>query len=146
MFEFFQVASKLIIIAAIVILAGAASVRVWRADLDLRRVLSPKRALESSIDKKLSWLATRETDALYQGYKVVARVSGAAVDEAKSEVRFDEIYQSNQLDLGAEFEFQKWRLNFDSAESMTMLTASAPQKGRIIEKAICKIAGMRPAL
>lgn len=146
MFELLQIISKLVIIGAIVILAILLSLRVWRADLDLRQILNPKRAIESTVEKRLTWLPTREKDALYQGGRILARVSGAVIDEAKSTVRFDEIYNSNELNLGAEFEFQKWRLRFRSAESVTMVLASAPQKGRIIEKAVCEIAGLRPAI
>jgi hypothetical protein len=42
--------AKGIIIASILLVAVLASVRVWRADLDLRRLLSPRRAVESSVE------------------------------------------------------------------------------------------------
>ena len=146
MFDLLQMATKVIIIAAILIVAVFAAAKVWRADLDIGRILSPKRAVQSSVDEKLSWLATRERDGLYQGGRLVSKVTGPTVDEARSEIRFNEIYQSNELNLGAEFEFQKWRLKFRAAESIVMISASAPQKGRIIEKVVCQITGVRSAI
>src|SRR5206468_6009012 len=128
------VLTKLLIIAAILIVALFTIVRVWRADLDLRSLISPARAVRTSVDDKLSWLPTRDRNALYQGGNLAARVSGVRVDETNKRIEFEEIYESNPLDLGAEFEFQKWRLHFDSADTVTMLNALAPQKGRTLAK------------
>lgn len=68
------------------------------------------------------------------------------VDEKQGQILFDEIYESNALDLASEFEFQKWKLRFQSADTMTMLNVGAPQKGRTITKAMCKITGDRRSL
>jgi hypothetical protein len=143
MFDLLQVAAKLIIIAGVMLFALFASLRVWRADLDLRQLLSPRRAVKRSVGESLSWLPTREKDALYQHDKVAARIAGAQVDEEQRQILFDEIYESDALDLGSEFEFQKWKLRFQSADTMTMLNAAAPHKGRTITKATCKITGDR---
>ena len=146
LFGFLQIVVKTVIIAAIILFAVVASLRVWRTDLDLRRLFSPKRALESSVEERLSWLPAREKDALYQNGKIVARIIDAAVRESEAKVFFEEIYKSNELDLGSEFEFQKYRLRFRSAETLTMINTSSPQKGRIITKAVCEIIGERSAL
>jgi hypothetical protein len=146
MVDLLQVAAKLIIIASVMLVAVFASVRVWRADLDLRQLLSPRRAVEKSVGESLSWLPTREKDALYQKGAVAARVTGAHVDEEKAQIKFDEISQSNSLDLATEFEFQKWTLQFQSADTLTMLNVAAPQKGRIITQAVCRITGDRRSM
>jgi hypothetical protein len=146
LFGFLQVVAKTVIIAAIILVAVVASLRVWRTDLDLRRLFSPKRALESSVEEKLSWLPAREKDALYQNGKIVARIIDATVRESKAEVFFEEIYKSNELSIDSEFEFQKYRLRLRSAETLNMFNSSSPQKGRIITKAVCEIIGERSAL
>jgi hypothetical protein len=143
LFEFLQIVVKTVIIAAIILVAVVASLRVWRTDLDLGQLFSPKRALESSVEDKLSWLPAREKDALYQNGQIVARIINANVRENEAKVFFEEIYKSNDLDLGSEFEFQKYRLRFQSAETLTMINVSSPQKGRIIEKAACEIISER---
>jgi hypothetical protein len=54
MYEAAQLIVKLIFISAIVIAAVIFSVRVWRADLDLRALFSPRRMIERSVDSTLS--------------------------------------------------------------------------------------------
>jgi len=145
-FEFVQVAAKTVMIAVVIVVAGLVSVRIWRADLDLRLIPGIKKAVKSSVDEKVSWLPAREPDALYQAGEIVARVSGAQVDATKSLVLFEEIYRSNRLNLADEFEFQKWRLRLTSVETMVMLDASAPEKGRILQVVACGIVGQRPPI
>ncbi len=146
MLDLLQIVTKVVIIAALVLVAILASIRVWRADLDLDKLFSPRRAVESSVDEKLSWLPTRENNALYQNGELVARVERPVVDEAQRSVQFAEIFQAHNLNLETEFEFQKWRLKFKSAEMLIGLDASAPHKGRMILKAVCEIAGIRNPL
>jgi hypothetical protein len=146
MFDILQIAVKLLIISFFVVLALIASLRVWRAELDLRQLLSPRRALEGSVADKLAWLPTRDAGGLYQGGEVVAKVSGSKVDEDKHVVLFDEVYESNSLKLDEEFEFQKWRLRFKSADKIDGLNSSQPQKGRIMSKVLCTIIGPRSPL
>jgi len=138
-----QVFVKLVIIAVFLLVAVVASLRVWRADLDLRKLLSPRRAIESSVDERTSWLPTRDKDALYQGGNLVARVTNPTVDEARSQIRFDEIYQSKALDTGQEFEFRSWRAKIQSVDSLIGLSSAAPEKGQILTKVVCEITGSR---
>jgi len=143
MYELIQIGSKVIIIAVILIIAIFTSYKVWKADLDINKLLNPRRAVEQSVDNKLSWLPTRETEAIYQNDNIVARIKGEKINLEDGIIEFDEIYQSNTLDLGSEFEFQKWKLRLFQAESMIGLNPSRSQDGRIIQKAKCKIAGER---
>ena len=62
----------------------------------------------------------RQDDAIYQDGEIVARVSGVvAVEQSQGRILFEEIYDSNSLDLKSEFEFQKWRLILRGYESFT---------------------------
>jgi hypothetical protein len=81
MFEIIQVGAKLMIIAAILLVAGFASLRVWRADIDLRQLISPSRAVSRSADDSIKWLPTRDSNALYQNSQIVGIVDGVTADE-----------------------------------------------------------------
>jgi len=143
MYEVAQYTVKIIIIAATLLVAVIVCVRVWRAELDLRELLSPGRMLKRSVDASIDWLPKRELDAIYQTGKIVARVSGVKIDQGNHKIFFEEVYKSQTLNLGAEFEFQKWRLEFLGAESITSLDTSQPQKGQIITQAVCNLSGTR---
>ena len=86
---------------------------------------------------------TRETDAIYQDGKIVARVSGIVIDESNARILFAEIYNSNSLALESEFEFRGWRLKFHSANTVIFLDVTQADKGRIIEQAVCEIIGAK---
>lgn len=107
MFEAIQVLAKLVIIAAIFLVAGFAALRVWRADIDLRALLSPHRAVERSAGDAVSWIPTRDASSLYQNGQVVGAVEGVSIDEAASTLRFAKVSRALGLDVGKEFEFQK---------------------------------------
>lgn len=142
MYEVIQIGTKLIIIVTIVLIAAFASFKVWKADLDLSKLFSPSRIFKQSVDDRLSWLPTREKNTIYQSEDIVGKVTGASVDEEKSIIEFQEISQSADLDLESEFEFQKWKLRFQHAET-TGFDTSRPQDGRLLFKVTCKIVGER---
>jgi len=143
MYEVVQYTVKIIIIAATLLVAVIVSLRVWRTELDLCELLSPGRMLKRSVDASIGWLPKRELDAIYQTGKIVARVSGVKIDQGNHKIFFEEAYNSQTLNLEAEFEFQKWRLKFLGAESITSLDTSQPQKGQIITQAVCNLLGIR---
>ena len=143
MYEVVQYTVKIVIIAATLLVAVIVSLRVWRAELDLRELLHPGRMLKRSVDTSIDWLPTREFDAIYQTGKIVARVSGIKIDQGNHKILFEEVYNSQTLDLEAEFEFEKWRLKFVGAESIIGLDTSQPQKGQIISQAVCELLGVR---
>lgn len=143
MYEVAQYTVKIIIIAATLLVAVIVSLRVWRAELDLRELLHPGRMLKRSVDASMDWLPKREIDAIYQAGKIVARVSGIKIDHGNRKILFDEVYNSQTLNLEAEFEFQKWRLKFLGAESITSFDTSQPHKGQIITQAVCDLLGAR---
>lgn len=94
-------------------------------------------------------LAQREPDALYQfdrfrqENKVVARVREPEVDEALKEVRFGEIYLSDDLVLAEECEFGKYRLRVRKIAYASRIDKEAPHQGRVLRGVTAEILGSR---
>lgn len=141
-----QIVAKCLIILFLMGVAALASARVWHADLDLRRLLSPRGAVESSVKGQLGWLPTRDSTAIYQGGVIVARIEGAAADEAKSTVDFELVYGAKGLDTTAAVEFRGWRLRFVSVEEHHEWTSRYPDKGPVMIRVKFAILGARPVL
>lgn len=142
-YELAQFIPKLVITLIGMLFFGFFLVKLWRMDLDFSTTASPSRIVEDVTNKALSTLHAREPDAIYQSGKIVARTTGETVSELNEVIKFDEIYQSNGLDLNSPFEFRKWRIEFVHAGTMTQLKINAPQKGKILETVKCKIVGTR---
>jgi hypothetical protein len=145
MFEAIQILAKVVIIAAILLVAAFAALRVWRADIDLRALVSPQRAVERSAGEAVSWIPTRDASSLYQNGQVVGAVEGISIDEAASTLRFAKVSRALGLDVGKEFEFQKWRLKFERADSEATIGGLAMQPDRAFGSMVCRIVGTRGA-
>jgi len=143
LYEIAQVVVKVVFIAATVFVAVIVCVRVWRSDLDLRQLFSPSRMVQRAVDSHVNWIPTRETDGVYQDGKVVGRVLQAVLDPKNDRMQFEEIYNSSNLDQAREFEYQKWCLKLRGFLSIVQLNTSTPEKGQIIEKAVCEVIGVR---
>jgi len=90
----------------------------------------------------------REPDAIYQwdsrhGERLVARVADVEVDEAGKEVRFGEIFKSDDLLLPEECEYQKFILVVRKIAYATKAAKESPQKGRILRGVVAEIVGYR---
>lgn len=73
----------------------------------------------------------RESDGIYQKDKLVARVREPEVNEGKKEVRFAEVYESDDLLLPDECEFEKYIVLVREVESATKVgpkNRPAPRK------------------
>jgi hypothetical protein len=145
MYEIVQVAAKIIIIVAIVLIAAFASFRVWRAEIDLRQLMNPRRAVDRSVRDTVDWIPTRDPEKLYQNGQVVATVHGTVVDEAKRTVTFKKVDRSLKLDIGKEFDFQKWRLRRKGEETIAELSGLAMERDRVFGNMVCEIVGTRRA-
>ena len=94
-------------------------------------------------------LGERLPDALYQfdrfgrEQRLVARVVGPEVDEAAQEIRFGEIYQSDELVLSDECEFLQYRLLVKKIAYATKHDREAPHKGRVLRGVTAKLLGHR---
>ncbi len=87
--------------------------------------------------------AQREQDALYQSDRIVARVLDAEVDEAAKQVRFGEVFNSDELLLPDECEFQKYKILVQSIAYATKIDTNQLHKGRILRGVTAGILGYR---
>ena len=143
MYDVVQILAKTVLIAATILVAAIICIRVWRSDLDIRQLLSPARMVQRAVNAQIDWLPKRELDALYQDGHAVGRVVAPRYDDKNARFYFEEIYDSRTLDTGRAFEYQKWRLKLLGADAMIGMLSSAPQKGQIIQKAVCEVLGER---
>ena len=73
----------------------------------------------------------------------MARVINPEVDEEAKKIRFAEIYQSDELLLPEECEFQKYRLLVRRVLDAMRIDKSAPHKGRVLKGVTAEILGYR---
>jgi hypothetical protein len=87
--------------------------------------------------------AGRESDAIYQKGRVVARVVAPEVDLEAKEIRFQEINQSDELLLPEECEFQKYRILIQDISWAVRLDRGSEHLGRILRGVRADILGYR---
>lgn len=75
---------------------------------------------------------SREQDAIYQKGKLVARVLNPRVDLTAKEIHFDEIYNSDDLLLPDECEFQNYRIIVQSVGYASRAVPASGDKGRVL--------------
>jgi hypothetical protein len=85
----------------------------------------------------------READAIYQNDRLVARVTGAEADLAAKQIRFAEVYNSDELLLPEECEFQKYRMLIQRIADATKVSREEPHKGRILRGVVADLLGHR---
>ena len=85
----------------------------------------------------------READAIYQSDRVVARVIEPEVDLEAKEIRFSEIYRSDELLLPEECEFQNYRILIQRIAYATKVEKDAAGKGRILRGVTADVLGYR---
>jgi len=146
MHEVLQVASKIVIIAAIFMVAGFTALRVWRAEIDLQQLINPRGAVDRSVGSTLDWIPTRDPDKLYQHGEAVAIVSDATVDKKNRTVTFQKVNKALKLDRGKEFEFQKWRLRYERADGEVRMRGRSVDEDQAFVNMICEITGTRGIL
>jgi len=111
-----------------------------------RLTSSPTPSYIATFTPTLTPTPVRQDDAIYQDGEIVARVSGVdAAEQSQGRILFEEIYDSNSLDLKSEFEFQKWRLILRGYESFTGLKigAIAGLKESVFGNVECEVIGER---
>ena len=85
----------------------------------------------------------READAIYQNGRLVARVLDAGVDTAAKEIRFSEVYNSDELMLPEECEFLKYRILIQRIAYASKVNKEEPHKGRILRGVVANLLGFR---
>lgn len=86
----------------------------------------------------------RDPDAIYQrdprgSDQVVGRVNDVEIDEEGKEVRFGEIYQSEDLLLPDECEFRQYVVIVRRITYATKSSKEAPEKGRVLRGVVAEI-------
>jgi len=145
MYEFFQIVAKIVIISGILLIAGFAALRVWRADIDLGQLINPQRAVDRSASEAVDWLPTRDPAKLYQDGQVVGVVHGASVNEKEGTITFVKVDKSIALDLQKEFEYQKWCLRYKRSDTTGEIGGLAMEANRVFGNMVCEITGRRGA-
>ncbi len=87
--------------------------------------------------------AKRDPDAIYQDDRLVGRVVEAEVDLDAREIRFREIYQSDELLLPEECEYQKYKILIQRIAFATKIESGAAHKGRVLKSIVAEILGYR---
>ncbi|HEV2351268.1 MAG TPA: hypothetical protein VG028_15635 [Terriglobia bacterium] len=85
----------------------------------------------------------RAQDAIYQGDRMVARVTEAEVDLDARELRLGEVYESDLLMIPEECEYQKYRILIQRIGYATKIDKVSPHKGRILRGVVADILGYR---
>jgi hypothetical protein len=85
----------------------------------------------------------RQPDAIYQNRVLVARVDGPKVDLQAKEIRFAELYNSDQLLLPDECEFQNYIILVQRVDFATKVEKTALHKGRLLQNVVAEILGYR---
>ena len=85
----------------------------------------------------------REPDAIYQGNRIVARVLEAELDTEARVVRFGEVFNSDELMLPEECEFQKYRILIQRIAYASKVNKEEPHKGRVLRGVSADILGFR---
>jgi hypothetical protein len=88
-------------------------------------------------------VVAREQNALYQRDRIVARVAEAEVDMEAKELRLGEVYESDQLMIPEECEYQKYRVLIQRIGYATKVDKVSPHKGRILRGVVADILGYR---
>jgi hypothetical protein len=83
----------------------------------------------------------RLTDALYQRDRVVARVSQPEIDMKAKEIRIAEVYNSDELLIPDECEFQTYRIQIQRVGYSSRIDKAEPHKGRILRNVSADILG-----
>src|SRR5579859_1919296 len=84
-----------------------------------------------------------EQDAIYQGNRLVARVLDAEVDLDAKEIRIGEVYNSDELMIPDECEFQRYRILIQRIAYATKVDKAERNKGRILRGVTADILGYR---
>ena len=85
----------------------------------------------------------REPDAIYQTNRVVARVLEPEVDTEAKQIRFAEVYNSDELVLPDDCEYQKYRILIQRVAYASKVNKEEPHKGRILRGVTAEILGYR---
>jgi hypothetical protein len=85
----------------------------------------------------------REEDAIYQNGQVVAHVLHTEIDTQAKQIRFQELYNSDDLLLPDECEFRKYVIMVQRIGYASKVEKTALHKGRVMRQVVAEILGYR---
>ena len=85
----------------------------------------------------------RDEDSIYQNGRPVARVLEAEVFPDRREIRFGEVYNSEELLLPDDCEFRGYRILILRMDFATREERGAAHKGRVLRGVVANILGYR---
>jgi hypothetical protein len=85
----------------------------------------------------------RQPDEIYQNNRLVGRVIDARVDADAREIRFGEIFNSDELLLPEDCEFQGYRILVQHVGFASREERGAAHKGRVLRDVVAEILGYR---
>lgn len=88
-------------------------------------------------------VGSREDDAIYQDGRLVARVLDPQVSTESREIRFGEIFNSDDLLLPDDCEFRNYRILIQHVGFASKEERGAAHKGRVLRGAVAEILGFR---
>jgi hypothetical protein len=83
----------------------------------------------------------RDSDAIYQDGRMVARVIEPEIDLEEKQIRFGEIYGSDDLLLPEECEFQKYRIMIQTITWAAKIDRANPGRGRVLKGVVADLLG-----
>lgn len=86
---------------------------------------------------------SRESDALYQKGKVVARIVEPEINPDGKEFRFGEISNSDELMIPEECEFREFRILIQKIAYATKIQRGEEHKGRVLRGVVADLLGWR---
>lgn len=86
---------------------------------------------------------SRESNALYQGGRAVARVAESEIDLDTKEIRFAEISNSDELMIPEECEFREFRILIQKIAYATKIQRGEEHKGRVLRGVVADLLGFR---
>ncbi len=101
------------------------------------------RSAQPQAEQKPAQAGARLEDGIYQKHKLVGRVLDPEVDLEAKELRIAEIYNSDELVIPDECEFQKFKILIQRIAFATKVDRAEPHKGRILRVVSADILGYR---
>ena len=83
----------------------------------------------------------RDSGSIYQDGRMVARVVEPEIDLEEKQIRFGEIYASDDLLLPEECEFRKYRIMIQTITWAAKIDRAKPGKGRVLKGVVADLLG-----
>jgi hypothetical protein len=97
--------------------------------------------VDAKAETKSSPSSQRDSNAIYQDGRMVARVVEPEIDLEAKQIRFSEVFESDDLLLPEECEFQKFRIMIQTVTWAAKIDRANPSKGRVLKGVVADLLG-----